>query len=180
MTPEDATRIEAALGISLPSDYRQLLLNYPVIYDRGTPHGDLWDDADALIKRNQELRAKRKSLGTQYNPLPEEFLFVGDDAAGWQHLIDLRTDPPIVHIMKYEAIDSIAPATDKDGAPQAIGDWFHDRLIEMRDGGIDISSAEHPAGNVTCGCIAAVLAICLIVATVVVLMVAGVQSILVQ
>ena len=180
MTPEDAKRIEETLGISLPNEYRQLLLNYPVVYDRGTPHGDLWDDADAIIKRNQELRGKRKSLGKEYAPLPEEFLFVGDDGAGWQHLIDMRTDPPVVNIMEFEAIDTIAPATDDDGNSQSIGDWFHDRLVEMRDGGIDISSEEHPAGKMTFGCGVAVVAFCAMVAIAIVLMIAGVQSILGQ
>ncbi len=178
MTPEDANRIEDALGISLPHDYRQLLLNYPVVYDRGTKHGDLWDDADAIIKRNEELRSKRKSFGTEYEALPNQYLFVGDDGGGWQHLIDLQTDPPIVHVMEFEAIGTISPATDGDGDPQSLRDWFHDRLIDMRDGGIDISSTEHPAGKITFGCVAAVLVFCLIVAIVLVLMIAGVQYVL--
>lgn len=175
MTPDDLSRIEQSLQVTLPSDYRHLLLNYPVVFQRGMHVGDIWDDADAVIRRNQELRAPRKSLGQHYAPLPPEYLFIGDDGAGWQHLIDLQTDPSIVHIMKYEAVDSIAPATNQEGAPQAIGDWLHDRLLEARDGGVDISSPDEPA-NLSLGCVAVVMAVCLMVAVAVVLMTLGVQS----
>ncbi|MEP3480670.1 MAG: SMI1/KNR4 family protein [Fuerstiella sp.] len=175
MTPEDTRRIEDSLGVTLPSEYRHLLLNPPVQYDRGTPFGDLWDDADAIIERNQELRSKRRSLGKDYDALPNRYLFVGDDSAGWQHLVDLDSDKAIVNIMQFEAVDSISPARDNDENDLSISDWFHERLIELRDGGIDISSSDQP-GKITPGGVVGVLLFCVIIATIFALVTIGIDS----
>ena len=83
MTEPDLERIEKALSIRLPHEYRHLMLHFPIRYDAGTCNSPLWDDADALINRNQELRTARRSLGDNLHPIPKRFYFVGDDGGGW-------------------------------------------------------------------------------------------------
>jgi hypothetical protein len=70
MIESDVNRIEDAFNLTLPADYRHLLLHFPVRFSAGTTEQPLWDDADALISRNRELRTERKSLGVQYHPIP--------------------------------------------------------------------------------------------------------------
>ena len=99
MIESDVKRIEDAFDLTLPSDYRHLLLYFPVRFSSGTTEQPLWDNADALIERNREVRTDRKSLGVQYLSLPKHFFLIGEDGAGWQFLIDLRDQPSIVQIM---------------------------------------------------------------------------------
>ena len=176
MTLEGLRRIETSLGVTLPPDYRRLMLNYPVVFDRGTAEGDLWDEADAVVRRNEELRRPRRSLGAEYRALPARYLFVGDDGAGWQHLLDLESDPPVVHIMEYEAVASIRPARSDDDRELPLNVWLHDRLVAMRDGGIDITAPNHPSSEGTWGCVAVTLVLCVLTALACALMVVGIES----
>ena len=175
MIESDIRRIETELSVTLPSEYRDLLLHFPVKYDAGTSNGPLWDNVDALISRNRELRTERKSLGIVYRPLPERYFFVGDDGAGWQNLIDLSANPPIVHIMEYENIDQISPAVADNSQSQTVSQWFHAYLLELKNDGIDISSESKPHSGVGWGCIIGMIGFCLLAAIVIALMVAGIQ-----
>lgn len=175
MIESDIQRIEEKLSITLPSSYRDLLLFFPVKFDAGTTNGPLWDNADALIKRNQELRSERKSVGAIYRPLPDKYFFIGDDGAGWQNLIDLSTEPPVINVMEYENIDRISAALTDDSKPQSVSNWFHAYLLELKDDGTDISSESAPNNGVDWGCIFVVLSFCLLAAIVVTLMIAGIQ-----
>ena len=89
MTDADVDRIESVLNVKLPSAYRHLMTHFPVRFQQGTCEGPVWDDADRLIKQNQELRSARRSLGKNYEAIPPHYLFIGDDGGGWQHLLDL-------------------------------------------------------------------------------------------
>lgn len=109
MTEDDVDRIEASLGVKLPTAYRHLLTHFPIKFDQGTSDGPVWDNSDALIKRNLELRSARRSLGNAYDPIPSHYVFIGDDGGGWQNLLDVRTDPPIVSVMEFEDVKTIAP-----------------------------------------------------------------------
>ncbi len=175
MIESDLTRIEQALAVRLPSDYRHLLLHFPIRYDAGTCDGPLWDNADALINRNQELRTARRSFGVDYQPLPGHFFFIGDDGAGWQFLIDLREEPSIVHIMEFESIEAIGPAQDDAGKSQNLNEWFHAHLLDLKNEGIDITSDTPPNQDTGWGCIIGMIGFCLIAAIVIALMVAGIQ-----
>lgn len=179
MTDDDVNRLEKSLGVNVPSDYRHLLLHFPIRFDQGTSSGALWDDADALIKRNKELRTQRHSLGVDYAALPEPYLFIGDDEAGWQFLIDIGSEPSMVHVMEFEDTTKISPVRNDAGEAQSLNDWFHAHLLELRDSGIDITS-EKPPHYTGWGCIIGTLTFCVVAAIAIALMVAGIQSVLGQ
>lgn len=176
MIESDVKRIEDALHLSLPSDYRHLLLHYPVRFSAGTTQQPLWDDASALISRNRELRAERKSLGVQYQPLPDHYFLIGEDGGGWQFLVDLRKESSLVYIMEFERVDQISPATSHDGQPQTINDWLHSHLLELKHEGVDVNSETAPEYKMSWGCILGTLGFCIVMALAIALMVAGIQS----
>jgi hypothetical protein len=177
MTEADVDRIETALGVKLPAAYRHLLTHFPIRFEQGTSVGPLWDHADALIKRNQELRAARRSLGTVSDPIPPHYVFIGDDGGGWQHLLDIRIDPPIVSLMEFEDVATISPHKDDQGKPQALNDWVHQYLIELKNDGVDVAATSNPNEKFGWGCVLGGLGFCLVAAVVIALMVFGLQSI---
>lgn len=176
MLESDVKRIEDAFELSLPSDYRHLLLHFPVRFSAGTTEQPLWDDADALISRNRELRSERRSLGVTYQPLPGKYFLIGEDGAGWQFLIDILDERCVVHVMEFERIDQISPSMGEDGQPERIAEWLHKYLLDLKNDGIDITSATAPEHKMTWGCILGGLAFCLLMAVVITLMVAGIES----
>lgn len=175
MNESDVKRIEDAFNVTLPSDYRHLLIHFPVRFSKGTTEQPLWDNADALISRNRELRTERKSLGVQYHSVPDRYFLIGEDGGGWQFLIDLNEHPSIVYIMEFERVDQISPATTDDGKPQSISDWLHSHLLELKYDGVDINSETAPAYKMGWGCIVGTLGFCILMAIAIALMVAGFQ-----
>ena len=176
MNEADVNKIEKELAVKLPASYRHLLLHFPVEFEADTTDGPLWDDADALIERNLELREARRSMGVDYKPLPDHYLLIGEDGAGWQHLIDLRTDPPIVHIMEFENVDEINHAEDEDDLPQSLNHWYHEYLKDLKDDGVDIDDKSAPndsMGNVS---MTAIVILVVVIIVVIVLAVIGAQS----
>lgn len=175
VTEADVAKIESELGITLPADYREILLHFPVRFEAGTTDGFLWDDAQALIERNRELRSARNIWDVELKPLPEQYFFIGDDKAGWQYLIDTTSEPSMVYTMEYESIERIAPIPDKEKEPQTLSQWFHDYLKSYRDDGVDITSAKFPASEPTLGCLLVLVAFCCLIALVFVLLTIGIE-----
>lgn len=175
MNESEVQRIEDAFDLTLPSDYRHLLLHFPVRFSKGTTEQPLWDNADALISRNRELRSERKSLGVQYHPIPEQYFLIGEDGAGWQFLIEMREQPSIVHIMEFERIDQISPAETNDGEHQNIHDWLHAYLLELKNDGVDINSETAPEYKMGWGCVLGTIGFCVLMAIAIALMMAGIQ-----
>ena len=60
MTEADLDRIERELDIRLPAPYRNFMAAFPLSACAGNAETELWDDADALIEVNRELRAGMK------------------------------------------------------------------------------------------------------------------------
>lgn len=166
VTEADVRRIEDALRVKLPSDYRHLLLHFPVRFSAGTADEVLWDNADKLISRNQELKVERRSLGVVYQAIPDHYFFIGDDGAGWQFLIDLRTVPSIVHIMEFEDVDGISPSLTDNGETETVNDWLHRHLLDLKNDGIDINSGTRATGT-TWGCLRDMTLLFIIVAAVI-------------
>lgn len=164
MTDGDVDRIEAELSVKLPAAYRHLLTHFPIRFDRGKANGPLWDDADALIRRNAELRTERRSLGVTSRAVPTDYFFVGDDGGGWQHLLDLRTEPPIVCTMEFEDVATIAPELDDAKRPLPLNRWYHDFLTGLRDEGVDLDSPTDPYRSGSWGCVAFAIAAAVVVA----------------
>lgn len=86
---EDITRLEAALDVTVPADYKRLMLDFPVRFERGNRDGRIWNDVDALIARNKKLRSGKKPWRSQY-------LFIGDDGGGTYFALDLAESTPSV------------------------------------------------------------------------------------
>ncbi|PQO29223.1 hypothetical protein C5Y96_15875 [Blastopirellula marina] len=180
MTEADVDKIESELGITLPMDYREIVLHFPVRFEAGTTDGFLWDDAAALIERNRELTSARKPWGVELQPLPEQYFFIGDDKAGWQYLIDTTSEPSLVYIMEYESIERIQPIStylNADKEHVLLSEWFHDYLKTYRDDGVDITAKKFPASEPTLGGLFVLFAFCCLIALVFVLLTIGIEMI---
>ena len=167
MSPEDLDRIERELEVTLPSDYRALMRDFPIKFEVGNCDGDFWDEAGPIIERNQTLRSSRRSLGVQYEALPAQYLFVGEDGAGWQHLIDLDSDPTVLHTMEFEQVKTIRPNLDDQGNPQTPRDWLDVLMKDLVADGIDVNSTKSPAPEWTPGCLVAFIVLAAVVTLIV-------------
>jgi hypothetical protein len=56
MTEGDLARIEAALGLQLPEDYRAVMVNYPFAPDSWPDQAEIPNDANFIIAENVEIR----------------------------------------------------------------------------------------------------------------------------
>jgi hypothetical protein len=81
-TPDDLRRIATSLAVELPPEYERIMLDFPVRFDRGNCDAVLWNDADALAKRNAKLRSGK-------HPWPPRYIFIGDDGGGRYYALDL-------------------------------------------------------------------------------------------
>lgn len=93
MTETELAQIESELGIVLPSEYRQFMLPFPIPAFAGNTESELWDDANALIELNLELR-KGESLT---RPWPTHTFAIGRDDGGSVSAFDLRTSGSTVY-----------------------------------------------------------------------------------
>lgn len=66
MTASDIETIERQLGIRLPEVYRQRVISFPVPCLAGNRHTELWDDPDALVICNSQLRNRKEPLWPSY------------------------------------------------------------------------------------------------------------------
>jgi hypothetical protein len=95
MTDIDLDRIERQLDVTLPAEYRRMMLNFPIPVSTGQTDSALWDSVDSLIRMNQEYR--RGFGGAQ--PWPKNYLFIGDDGTACPYLVDLTQNPsPVLHL----------------------------------------------------------------------------------
>ena len=86
MTSEDVERIETELGLTLPEDYRRVLLDFPFQDLRGNDFAELYDHPSALIETNQRLRSGEK-------PWPSHLLFVGQSEEDPAYALDMSAQP---------------------------------------------------------------------------------------
>lgn len=168
MTEDDLSRIEKSLAIKLPTEYRRIVLNYPLRFNEGKDKDVLWDNADRLIEENLRYRAHRS--------WPKSIYFVGEDGGGWQFAIDLtETLPHVLHV-EFGDVDTAHPHEgfgEQPKGPKRISDWFHEYLLELSEE-VDINSANPNATSwKECGC---VLIACATVAVLIVLVSLGIAS----
>jgi hypothetical protein len=57
MDERDLDRIEQALALRLPDEYRRSVAPFPITEAVGNSDSQVWDDADSLIALNRRLRA---------------------------------------------------------------------------------------------------------------------------
>jgi hypothetical protein len=104
---EDLDRVEAALGIQLPADYRALMLDYPFPPD--SPAAELWlpSDADRLLRENLAWRRN----GYYGGPWPLSLLAIGSDGGEETYFLDSSREPARVLVADAEtgAVEEAAP-----------------------------------------------------------------------
>ena len=98
MKEDELRRIEAELRLTLPDDYRRLLLAFPFKPIGGDRVYWLYDDPGEVI------RATRKPLnefyeGRSWRPT---YLSIGETAMGDQYLLDLARTPSPVFCLSHE------------------------------------------------------------------------------
>ena len=98
MTVEDLEQIEQELGITLPHDYRELMLTYPFAPDSFANDCDLPNDPRRLIDTNCDLR-RDGFFGMEW---PNHYFSMGGDGSGNEHFIDLRRNPSPVFLADHE------------------------------------------------------------------------------
>jgi hypothetical protein len=122
MKPGDIQRIEVALGIALPSSYAASMVPFPIPALEGNSDTGFWDDVDALIALNVELREPEGSRG----PWPKRFFALGRDAGGCSDAIDLDDPEFGVFWFDRQHID-LAPDQRSE---EAVNRWI---LRQTRD-----------------------------------------------
>jgi hypothetical protein len=125
LTAGDLTRIEAALGVSLPDVYRRLVVPFPIPAYAGNADTELWDDPDRLVELNRELRA-----GVAFvRPWPPHWFALGRDGGGSSVALDLRDPAGPVWWADRGHLDSGA------GGPESpsLEAWAQDCLAGLRD-----------------------------------------------
>lgn len=118
MTPEDVSKIEVELGLTLPVDYQQALLHYPFAPETDAYYYTLFGDAEYLVDANRAYR-EGGFFGQDW---PPHYLVVGDDGAGNVYFLDLVRESSPVFFADHEitsASDSLAVTEE---APN-IGAW---------------------------------------------------------
>lgn len=124
MTTDDLQRIEEALGVALPPTYREAMLRFPEGDLAGNADTEVWDDAEALIERNRELRAGERAW-------PAHLFFIGDPLTACAYAIDLNDPAAPVWWVDHGDLDApssgvIAPAFEP---------WADALLAERLGGG---------------------------------------------
>lgn len=136
MSEEEINRIERELNVTLPTEYKHAVRNYPVRRDRGTDDSILFDDAEAVIGLNKRYRAGFAGLF----PWPSHYFFIGDDGAASCYLLDLTKSPSPVFFADHGNVQSL---TIEAANIQA---WLDDYVADLRADGDDRDLAPRP-GN---------------------------------
>jgi hypothetical protein len=122
VTSDDLDRVESELGIRLPSDYRALVIAYPVGLGRSGPDYELLDDSQQLIAINRLLREE----GFFGSPWPAHFFSFGGDGCGNEYYLDLRREPSPVYFADHEG-------TLDSGQWPTLEAWLAERLQEQAE-----------------------------------------------
>ena len=112
MTTADLGRIEAALGLCLPADYRELMLAYPPFLRESrypSPVGGLASDdlliadPDRVIAYNRNWRDDDFLLGEDdTEPRLGRYLIIGEDCGGNCWCVKLDSDDRAVWFFNHE------------------------------------------------------------------------------
>lgn len=169
MTERDLSRIEAELHLTLPPSYRAAMLRFPVQAFVGNVDTDLWDDAEALIRFNKELRTGAPG-GVQ--PWPSHMFALGHRGDGCPAAIDLReADAPVWWVDRGHL--------DSSGSGKTHGSftaWFETYTRDLRDDsladGVDPEGSPADRGraeaaNARGGCVALIVVVLVLSAAIV-------------
>ncbi len=98
MTPEDVSRIEHALEISLPETYASIVLDYPCAHSKEICEYGFFKDPEWVIKRNEQHRTDGW-FGIDW---PRHYFVIGEDGAGNTYFMVLGEDES-VYFADHEA-----------------------------------------------------------------------------
>lgn len=98
MTESDLNKIEAALGLRLPREYRELMRHYPFDADSVAQDCALPDSADRVIEDNVSYR-KDGFFGA---PWPAHFFSIGNTGFGDALYLDLSLESSPVFCAEHE------------------------------------------------------------------------------
>ena len=124
MTADDLTRVESTLRVCLPVVYRELVVPFPIPAFAGNTDTELWDDADALIELNRELRVGYCSAA----PWPEHMFAIGRDGSGCARAIDLRDPMGPVWWADRCHLDGVGTALESP----SLAAWAEQHLADLR------------------------------------------------
>lgn len=123
MTTDDLARLETELGIGLPASYKKVMVAFPVPAYASNTETMLWDDADALVALNRELRAGRSFA----KPWPRRFFALGQDAGGCSDALDL--DDPESGVFWFDR--QHVNVAFEDRSPEKIEQWLMRQVREL-------------------------------------------------
>ena len=155
MTEADLDRIETELSLTLPAEYREVMLQFPIRFLAGNSDSPLWDDPGALIGKNEELRTSTVAEGwfqNSHTGWPPHFLFIGGDVElSW--VLDLRQIP--CRVLEVDHWD-VSGYEEPYGDALPFSDWVIGYLDDYRKDGVDLTSSEDPVKPIpkACACAA--------------------------
>jgi hypothetical protein len=133
VTSDDLDRVERELGIRLPSEYRALVLTYPVGLGTAGPDTQLLDLPEQLIAINRSLR----SHGFSGEAWPAHFFTFGGDGHGNHYYLDVRREPSPVYFADHRG-------TLHSGQWPSLESWLKDQLRERAEGEAEESRQRAP------------------------------------
>ena len=96
MTPNELQSLQSALGLKLPDEYRQALLEYPLPRDLHSTEMWLLDNLTELRDLNDGWRKMGR---------PPALVVIGEDGGEESYVLDTRTPPYPVLAYSYETDD---------------------------------------------------------------------------
>lgn len=100
MTLDALNTIESALGIRLPQQYADFMLNYPEELDNdnfGAPEFELLNNPERLIEENADAYVDLWGY-----PLNKDFFIIGNNGCGDYFLINLLNEVSVFHFSHEE------------------------------------------------------------------------------
>ncbi len=107
MNELDIVLLEQNLGVKLPADYKQLLLNYPRELEKlGAKELHLIDDIDWLVEQNLFARESPSEFFWWKKEWNKNYFVIGEDGNGNCFYINLsEKENPSVYFLNHEAPD---------------------------------------------------------------------------
>jgi len=133
MTEEDLQRIESALNVVLPPSYRHRMKCFPFAVLRGNAEHELWDDAEALIRLNLELREPK---GEDAVPWSSDFFALGRDSGGFVYAMNIREEGAPVDGAPFGRLDE-ADSCETRPFDDWLVDYVRDKTADLVSDGID-------------------------------------------
>lgn len=169
MNGEELAHLERDLGIALPREYKEAVLSFPVPACRGNSDTELWDDVNAILELNRELRA---GASGGVPPWPEHMFALGHGGDGSPTALDLRD--PRAPVWWVEKCWLESPGSGPIG--KSFSEWLQQYIEDLRSDlesdGIDPDGTpdervEVEAANAKQGCTCLLIAIGIVLVVVV-------------